>query len=95
MTLEEKDRPAYGGGGPCCHRAGLASGLIEGIRAADRQLSTLGSGKDVQKMRWKDKARHSASIGFDVLHGHRTIFLIPLAEQLFDPLVGTQPARRR
>ena len=88
-----KDRPAHMvAAGPCRHRAGA------GKRCEPRAFAPGGSAVSstfgeprrsmlFRKSRWK-RARLGIPllIGFDVLHGHKTIFPIPLAEAAsFDP----------
>jgi beta-glucosidase len=100
MTLEEKigqlNMAAAGGAvtGPV-----LASGVIEGIRAARiGSLLNLWGGREIHAVQKiaveKTRLGIPLLIGFDVLHGHKTIFPIPLAEAAsFDPPLWERSAR--
>ena len=64
-------------------------------------LNLLGAGTSMKCSVWRQESRLSIPllIGFDVIHGHRTLFPIPLGEAaLFDPdglgLKARESARR-
>jgi beta-glucosidase len=100
MTVEEKIgqlnmvAAGYAVTGPV-----LASGVIEGIRAGriGSLLNVWGAREvhAVQKIAVeKTRLGIPLLIGFDVLHGHKTIFPIPLAEAAsFDPPLWERSAR--
>src|SRR3984893_6208593 len=100
MTVEEKIgqlnmvATGYAVPGPV-----LASGVIEGVRAGRiGSLLNLWGARDVHAMQKiaveKTRLGIPLLIGFDVLHGHKTIFPIPLAEAAsFDPPLWERSAR--
>lgn len=100
MTIEEKigqlnmAAAGYAVTGPV-----LASATAEGIGAGRiGNLLNLWGAADVHAMQKiaveKTRLGIPLLIGFDVLHGHRTIFPIPLAEAAsFDPLLWERSAR--
>ena len=77
----------------------LASGVIEGIRAGRiGSLLNIWGAREVHAVQKiaveKTRLGIPLLIGFDVLHGHKTIFPIPLAEAaLFDPPFWERSAR--
>src|ERR1700731_4916570 len=100
MTLEEKiGQLSMAGGGLSVPGPVLATGLIEGIRAGriGSLLNIWGAGEvhAVQKIAVEEtRLGIPLLIGFDVLHGHKTIFPIPLAEAAsFDPPSWERSAR--
>ncbi len=59
-------------------------------------LNLLGAANvnEMQRLAQESRLRIPLLIGFDVIHGHRTLFPIPLGEAaLFDPLAWTSSAR--
>jgi beta-glucosidase len=100
MTLEEKIgqlnmvAAGYAVTGPV-----LASGTAEGIRAGRiGSLLNLWGAREIHAMQKiaVEETRLGIPLltGFDVLHGHKTIFPIPLAEAAsFDPLLWEASAR--
>jgi beta-glucosidase len=100
MTVEEKIgqlnmvATGYAVTGPV-----LASGVIEGIRAGRiGSLLNIWGAQEVHAVQKiaveKTRLGIPLLIGFDVLHGHRTIFPIPLAEAAsFDPPLWERGAR--
>ena len=100
MTLEEKIgqlnmvAAGYAVTGPV-----LASGTAKGIGAGQiGSLLNLWGAPEVHAMQKiaveKTRLGIPLLIGFDVLHGHKTIFPIPLAEAAsFDPLLWEESAR--
>src|ERR1700736_4003752 len=100
MTVEEKIgqlnmvATGYAVTGPV-----LASGVIEGIRAGRiGSLLNIWGAREVHAVQKiaveKTRLGIPLLIGFDVLHGHKTIFPIPLAEAAsFDPPLWERSAR--
>jgi len=100
MTVEEKIgqlnmvATGYAVTGPV-----LASGVIEGIRAGRiGSLLNIWGAREVHAVQKiaveKTRLGIPLLIGFDVLHGHKTIFPIPLAEAAsFDPPLWERGAR--
>lgn len=76
----------------------LASGITEGIRAG--RIGSLLNLWGTQEVHWlqkiaveKTRLKIPLLIGLDVLHGHRTVFPIPLAEAAaFDPVLWQRSA---
>src|SRR6202047_2160110 len=100
MTLEEKiGQLSMAAAGRAVTGAVLASGVIEGIRAARiGSLLNLWGAREIHAVQKiaveKTRLGIPLLIGFDVLHGHKTIFPIPLAEAAsFDPLLWERSAR--
>src|ERR1700732_2588188 len=100
MTLEEKiGQLSMAAAGRAVTGAVLASGVIEGIRAARiGSLLNLWGAREIHAVQKiaveKTRLGLPLLIGFDVLHGHKTIFPIPLAEAAsFDPPLWERSAR--
>jgi beta-glucosidase len=100
MTLEEKiGQLTMAAAGQAVTGPVLASGLIDGIRAGriGSLLNIWGALEvhAVQKIAVEEsRLGIPLLIGFDALHGHKTIFPIPLAEAAsFDPLLWEESAR--
>ncbi|MGH6829834.1 MAG: glycoside hydrolase family 3 N-terminal domain-containing protein, partial [Methylocella sp.] len=100
MTLEEKiGQLNMAAAGHAVTGPVLASGVIEGIRAARiGSLLNIWGAREVHAVQKiaveKTRLGIPLLIGFDVLHGHKTIFPIPLAEAAsFDPHLWERSAR--
>ena len=100
MTLEEKiGQLNMAAAGHAVTGPVLASGVTEGIRAGriGGLLNIWGAREvhEVQKIAVEEtRLGIPLLIGFDVLHGHKTIFPIPLAEAAsFDPPLWERSAR--
>jgi beta-glucosidase len=100
MTLEEKiGQLNMAAAGHAVTGPVLASGVIEGIRAGRiGSLLYVWGAREVHAVQKiaveKTRLGIPLLIGFDVLHGHKTIFPIPLAEAAsFDPLLWERSAR--
>ncbi len=100
MTLEEKiGQLNMAAAGHAVTGPVLASGVIEGIRAGRiGSLLNIWGAREVcavQKIAVeKTRLGIPLLIGFDVLHGHKTLFPIPLAEAAsFDPALWERSAR--
>ena len=100
MTVEEKiGQLTMAAAGHAVTGPVLASGVTDGIRAAriGGLLNLCGAGEvhAVQKIAVeKTRLGIPLLIGFDALHGHKTIFPLPLAEAAsFDPPLWERSAR--
>ncbi|MGH6936462.1 MAG: glycoside hydrolase family 3 N-terminal domain-containing protein, partial [Methylocella sp.] len=100
MTLEEKiGQLTMAAAGHAVTGPVLASGVIEGIRAGRiGSLLNIWGAREVRAVQKiaveKTRLGIPLLIGFDVLHGHKTIFPIPLAEAAsFDPALWERSAR--
>jgi beta-glucosidase len=100
MTLEEKiGQLNMAAAGRAVTGPVLASGVIEGIRAGRiGSLLNLWGAREIHAVQKiaveKTRLGIPLLIGFDVLHGHKTIFPIPLAEAAsFEPLLWERSAR--
>ncbi|HEX3494609.1 MAG TPA: glycoside hydrolase family 3 N-terminal domain-containing protein, partial [Methylocella sp.] len=100
MTLEEKiGQLNMAAAGRAVTGPVLARGVIEGIRAARiGSLLNLWGAREIHAVQKiaveKTRLGIPLLIGFDVLHGHKTIFPIPLAEAAsFDPPLWERSAR--
>ena len=100
MTLEEKiGQLTMAAAGHAVTGPVLPSGVIEGIRAGriGSLLNIWGTEevRAVQKIAVEEtRLEIPLLIGFDVLHGHKTLFPIPLAEAAsFDPTLWERSAR--
>lgn len=100
MTLEEKiGQLSMAAGGFAVTGPVLAGELAEGVRAGriGNLLNLRGAeeARAIQRLAVEEsRLKIPLLIGFDVLHGHRTIFPIPLAEAaVFDPLLWEFSAR--
>jgi beta-glucosidase len=100
MTLEEKiGQLNMAAAGRAVTGPVLASGVIEGIRAGRiGSLLNLWGAREIHAVQKiaveKTRLGIPLLIGFDVLHGHKTIFPIPLAEAAsFDPALWERSAR--
>ena len=100
MTLEEKiGQLSMAAAGRAVTGPVLASGVIEGIRAGRiGSLLNIWGAREVHAVQKiaveKTRLGIPLLIGFDVLHGHKTIFPIPLAEAAsFDPPLWERSAR--
>ena len=99
MTFEEKiGQLIMAAAGHAVTGPVLASEMIEGIRAGRiGSLLNIWGGREVHAVQ-KIAAEETRLgipllIGFDVVHGHETIFPIPLAEAAFDPTLWERSAR--
>jgi beta-glucosidase len=100
MTLEEKiGQLNMAAAGRAVTGPVLATGVIEGIRAGRiGSLLNIWGAREVHAVQKiaveKTRLGIPLLIGFDVLHGHKTIFPIPLAEAAsFDPQLWERTAR--
>src|ERR1700730_13623630 len=101
MTLAEKLRQltmtasSYTGTGP-----GIAGDSTASIKAGTigNLLNMVGAAhvREIQRLAVEEsRLRVPLLIGFDVIHGHRTLFPIPLGETaLFDPQMWAMTARQ-
>ncbi|MGH6800724.1 MAG: glycoside hydrolase family 3 N-terminal domain-containing protein, partial [Methylocella sp.] len=100
MTLEEKiGQLNMAAAGHAVTGPVLATGVIEGIRAGRiGSLLNIWGAREIHAVQKiaveKTRLGIPLLIGFDVLHGHKTIFPIPLAEAAsFDPPLWERSAR--